>query len=389
MTSSRKYDKSSLSMQIAGLPKGKIFLMAHIKRTASMKAKGSPLDSLNSLHELKCGRMGAIFEMNLNRWLVAPGATFAFCVFLSAEQAAKKPPPPGVATPGVQRPMESITPTAVFTVDGAPDWMAVTEDSVWVASSPKNVVVQLDVKANKVGRSVTVGKPCSGLAYGFGSIWSPSCSEHKLVRFSPTTGVIEATINLGPADSEGGITAGAGSVWMVTDKKGVLSRIDGKSNQVVKTIDVPAGSVACSFGGGAVWVSSPDQSVVARVDPKTNQVTDKIAVGKGPRFMTFGAGSAWTLNQGDGTISRIDAATRKVVNIEAGLPGEGGEIAYGEGAVWATLFGFPMTKVDTATNKVVKQWKGKGGDSIRAAHGSVWLTFLYDKKVWRIDAHHL
>lgn len=327
--------------------------------------------------------------MNSNSWLAMCFATCALCLLLGAEQAATGPAAPGVATPGVQRPMSSITPTAVFPVDGAPDWMAVTEDSVWVASSPKNAVVQLDSKTNKVGRSVTVGKPCSGLAYGFGSIWSPSCSEHKLVRFSPTTGAVEAVINAGPADSEGGIATGAGSVWMLTDKKGVLSRIDGKTNRVVKTIEVPAGSVACTFGGDAVWVSSPEQNVVARVDPKTNQVTDKIAVGKGPRFMTFGAGSAWTLNQRDGTISRIDAATRKVVNIEAGLPGEGGEIAYGEGAIWATLFGFPITKVDTATNKVVKQWKGKGGDSIRAAHGSVWLTFLSDKKVWRIDAHQL
>ncbi len=327
--------------------------------------------------------------MSLKRWLVGSGASCAWFLLLGAEQAARKPAATGVATPGVQRPMASITPTAVFTVDGTPDWMAVTEDSVWVASSPKNAVVQLDAKTNKVGRSATVGKPCSGLAYGFGSIWSPSCSEHKLVRFNPATGAIEATIDAAPADSEGGITTGAGSVWMVTDKKGVLSRIDGKTNQVVKTIEVPAGSVACTFGGDAVWVSSPDQDVVARVDPKTNQVTDKIAVGKAPRFMTFGAGSAWTLNQGDGTISRIDAVTRKAINIEAGLPGEGGEIAFGEGAIWATLFGFPITKVDTATNKVVKQWQGKGGDSIRAAHGSVWLTFLRDKKVWRIDARQL
>ena len=327
--------------------------------------------------------------MSFNRWLAGAGAACTLCLPINAEQMAKEPAAKGVTTPGVQRPMTSITPSAVFSVDGTPDWMAITEDSVWVASSPKNAVVQLDVKTNRVGRTVTVGKPCSGLAYGFGSIWSPSCSEHRLVRFNPASGAIEAMINAGPADSEGGITTGAGSVWIVTDAKGVLSRIDEKTNQVVKTIPVPPGSVACIFGADAVWVSSPDQSVVARVDPKTNQVTDTIAVGKTPRFMTFGAGSAWTLNQGDGTISRIDGTTRKVINLNAGLPGKGGEIAYGEDAVWATLFGFPITKVDTATNQVVKQWNGKGGDSIRAAHGSVWLTFLYEKKVWRIDAHQL
>ncbi len=327
--------------------------------------------------------------MSLRRCLVGFVAVGGLCVGFSAEQVTKKPVATGVSAPGVQRPMASIAPTAVFPVDGTPDWMALTEDSVWVTSSPKNVVVELDAKTNKVGKIVTVGKPCSGLAYGFGSIWSPSCSEHKLERFNPKTGTVEATISAGPADSEGGIATGAGSVWVVTDKKGVLSRIDPKTNQVVKTIDVPSGSVACAFGGDAVWVSSPEQGVVARVDAKTNQVSDKIAVGRGPRFITFGAGSAWTLNQRDGTISRIDAATRRVTNIDAGLPGDGGEIAYGEGAIWATLFGFPITKVDTETNKVVKQWKGKGGDSIRAGHGSVWLTFLSEKKVWRIDAPQL
>ena len=327
--------------------------------------------------------------MGLKKWLVGSSAACALCVFLGAEDAPKKPAATGVSTPGVRRSMASVTPTAVFVVDGAPDWMAVTEGSVWVASSPKNAVVQLDAATNKVGHSVAVGKPCSGLAYGFGSVWSPSCSEHRLVRFNAVTGATEATIEAGPADSEGGITTGAGSVWMVTDKNGVLTRIDGITNQVVKTIEVPAGSVACTFGGDAVWVSSPSLNVVARVDPKKNLVTDKIAVGKGPRFLTFGAGSAWTLNQGDGTISRIDAATRKAINIEAGLPGEGGEIAYGEGSIWATLFGFPITKVDPATNRVVKQLQGNGGDSIRAAHGSVWLTFLRDKKVWRIDVKQL
>jgi len=126
--------------------------------------------------------------------------------------------------------------------------------------------------------------------------------------------------------------------------------------------------------------------MLTRVDAKTNKVTDSIETGPGPRFATFGAGAVWTLNQGDGTISRVDVKTRKVVaNIEVGVPGGGGEIAFGLGHVWATVFQIPISEIDPATNTVVRQWTGAGGDSIRAGHGSIWLSNLREKNVWRID----
>src|SRR6185436_1221007 len=101
------------------------------------------------------------------------------------------------------------------------------------------------------------------------------------------------------------------------------------------------------YGDGALWISSPDKSVVTRVDAKTNQVTATIEVGPKPRFLTFGAGSVWTLNQGDGTVSRVDAKTNKVVaTIELGAPGGGGELAFGLGRVWATVFEIPISEID-------------------------------------------
>ncbi len=282
--------------------------------------------------------------------------------------------------------MASIKPLATFEVPGAPDWMAVTDDSVWVTSSPKNTVTQLDGKNNTVGHVVTVAKPCSGLVFAFGSIWSPSCGENALLRFNARSGVIEAKIAAGPAESEGGIAAGDGSVWMLIPDSSILARIDPTTNSIQKRIAVPGGSVACTFGSGAIWVTSPAKSVVARVDPATNAVTGEIRTGANPRFLTFGAGAVWTLNQGDGTISRIDAAARKLVlNIEAGLQGEGGEIAFGGGSLWMTLIGFPITQIDPSTNRVMRQWSGPGGDSIRFGLGSLWLTDYKGGKVWRID----
>jgi virginiamycin B lyase len=306
----------------------------------------------------------------------------------SDKKRPKDPPRPGVSTPGVKRELSNISPVAVFDAEsGAPDWQVLTDDAVWVANGPRNAIHRLDVNTNKIAATITVGKrPCSGLAAGFGSIWVPSCGDKTISRVDIQTNSVIATVPAGPAESEGGIAASEDAVWLVTDPQGKLSRIDPKTNSVLATIDVPAGSAVVLYGDGAVWVTTPAKKMLTRVDAKTNKVTDSIPVGPGPRFETFGAGAVWTLNQGDGTISRVDTKTRKVIaTIEVGIPGRGGEIAFGLGHIWATVFQIPISEIDPGTNKVVRQWVGDGGDSIRAGHGSVWLSNLRAHNIWRID----
>jgi streptogramin lyase len=307
------------------------------------------------------------------------------------KERPKRPPRPGVSTPGVKREISTITPTAVFPVAGTPDWQVITDDAVWVSNGPKNTIHRLDPDTNTVVAAVEAGKrPCSGLAAGFGSIWVPVCGDKGLARIDARTNQVVTTIALAPANSEGGIVASPDAIWMLTDIKGTLSRIDPKTNKVAAEIAVAPGSVACVYGGGSIWVSSPEKNVVTRVDAKTNVVLDTIAVGPGPRFLTWGAGSLWTLNQGDGTISRVNGESGKLIaNIEAGIPGTGGELAFGYGYVWATVFQIPLTKIDPANNQVVKQWTGPGGDSVRLGHGSLWLSNLREQNVWRIDLKQL
>ena len=313
----------------------------------------------------------------------------ALCVALPALCAAQDndgfPKKTGSLEPGVQHPMTELTPDAEFPVSGHPDWLGVTDDAVWVASSNVNHVVRLDAKTNKPDIIVTIQKPCSGLTVSFGSLWIPSCGSHNLVRADAKTGAIQATIAASPADSEGGIAAGAGSVWLVTSASSELDRIDAATNKVIARIALPKGSFNPIFAGDSAWVASNDGNSLVRVDPATNKVAGSTPIGPKPRFLAAGEGSVWVLNQGDGTVSRVDDTTGKLLaTIPAGIPGLGGEIAYGGGYVWATVFGYPITRIDPATNKVIRQWTGQGGDSIRYAHGSVWLTFLMGAKVWRL-----
>ncbi len=316
------------------------------------------------------------------------------------DKKGKRPPPPGVSTPGVKKEMTGLMPAAVFPLPGTPDWQAVTEDAVWVSNGPKNTIHRLDIKTNQVAATIEVGKrPCSGLAAGFGSVWVPLCGDRpnvengakpSLARVDIATNAVVATIPVAIANSEGGLTTSPDAVWMVSDAKSTLSRIDPKTNKVAAEVIVAPGSVSCIYADGAIWVASPEKGVFTRVDAKSNEVTDTIPIGPRPRFLTAGAGSVWSLNQGDGTISRVDTKTRKLVaTVEAGIPGNGGELAFGEGYVWATLFQMPITKIDPRTNTVVRQFAGPGGDSIRAAHGSVWLSNLREQNLWRIDLKQL
>jgi virginiamycin B lyase len=290
-----------------------------------------------------------------------------------------------VQASNVQHQMAELAPIATFVVEGRPDWMAVTDDAVWVASSNVNHVVRLDAKINLPEKVVTVAEPCSGLAFGFGSLWIPSCGDHSVVRVDAQMGTLQAKVAASPSDDEGGIAVGAGSVWIVTSKDGVLARIDPATNTVKASIRIPAGSFNPAFANGFLWITSNAGNTLVRVDPATNRVVSETPVGPKPRFLTVGGGSIWVLNQGDGTIARVDASTgKRTALIAARIPGEGGEITFGGGAVWATVIGNPITRIDPKTNKVVGQWHGEGGDSIRVGHGSLWLTDLKGAKVWRL-----
>jgi streptogramin lyase len=281
--------------------------------------------------------------------------------------------------------MADLVPEATFAVEGRPDWMAVTENAVWVASLNANHVVRLDTRNNQPSTIVTVAEPCSGLAVGFGSLWIPSCGGHTLVRVDAQTGAPQATIKAGPAEDEGGIAVGAGSVWIVTSKDGDFARIDPGTNTVTAHVHLPAGSFNPIFANGSIWVSSNTRGTLVRVDLATDKVVSETPVGPMPRFLTSGGGSIWVLNQGDGNIARVNASTgKRTALIAAGIPGDGGEITFGAGAVWASVFDYPITRIDPATNTVTGQWHGIGGDSIRVGHGSLWLTNLTGAKVWRL-----
>jgi len=318
--------------------------------------------------------------MKIHRLLYFVATTLLAAILIGAAHAGA----PDLKS--VQHPMSQLHAIAKFSIPGSPDWVAIG-DSVWISNNPKNNISQLDATTNQIGAVIAVAKtPCSGLAIAFGSVWVPICSDGSVQRVDAKSRTIVASIPSGVANTEGGIAAGEGSIWMPSDAAGVLSRIDPATNKVVSKISIPAGSFTAIFDGGSVWITSTKNNLLTRVDAKTEKVVAKIPIGPAPRFLAAGLGSIWTLNQDDGSVSRIDPASNKVsATIAVGVPGPGGDIAVGEGAVWVTANGKPLSKIDAATNRVVTQYVGKGGDALRVGLGSLWLSNHEFHEVWRID----
>jgi virginiamycin B lyase len=295
-----------------------------------------------------------------------------------------------IARPGVnefQVPFTSIKPEAIFKIGEDADWVQITDDAVWVASSKPASVHRIDPKTNKEVAIVPVpGDPCAGLAFGFGSLWVPLCAkqeraeqsrgkQNSIVRVDPRTNRISATIPIGPAGEEGGIAASNDSIWIVTDSAGTLVRIDPVTNRARQKLSIAPGSYNPLFSESMIWITGGSADILTAVDASSGAVLATIRVGPKPRFLAAGGGSIWTLNQGDGTVTRVDAQSRKVTaTVIVGIPGPGGDIAFGAGSIWTSVFGVPLTAIDGKTDKVLRQWVGPGGDALRFGHDSLWLT---------------
>jgi virginiamycin B lyase len=287
-----------------------------------------------------------------------------------------------------RRSISELHRTAVIHLGKTADWVSITPDAVWVGSTGPFAVHRIDPKTNKRVATVKLpGEPCAGLTTGFGSLWIPLCGRTQmLAKVDLESNKLLNVFKIGPVAAEGGVTASPGSVWLVIDKDGSLARIDPDTGTVRQITHIPAGSYNPFYNDGEVWVTRADGSEVTSIDASTGTVLATVPTGPGPRFLTAGAGAIWALNQGDGSVTRINTSTKQVTNTTAlRIPGKGGDISFGGGMIWATVWKVPLSLVDGATAALLCQWIGPGGDSLGIGHGAIWLTDYHAGTISRIE----
>ena len=293
-------------------------------------------------------------------------------------------PKAGIKTPGVQIPFGNLKAEAEFETPAKPDWV-VFSTSAYVPAADS--IEKIDPKTNKKADPITgIAKPCGGMVSAFGSLWAPSCGNSSLVRIDPKTFKVTKTIATGTSSARGSIAASSDSIWMLTDDKVTLSRIDPDQNAVVGEIRVPAGCRGLTFGETALWLACPAQNKILKINPATNLVDKSIEVSAEPIAIADAAGSIWVLCRKEGKIDRIDPKTDKVTKtIELNVPGAEGQLAFGENFLWVTQTGFPLTRIDTKSETVLQQFSGDAGGAIAVSTGAIWLSNIKAGTLWRID----
>jgi YVTN family beta-propeller protein len=322
---------------------------------------------------------------------------------IASAQSTKPEVTPPPAAPPITLLLTSLVPDATIELGGDRHF-AVTPDGVWVSNRAAGTVTRIDPKTNTPEKPLAIGKePCHSLVQAFKSLWTALCSSGSLMRLDLPSATpapakdkpIEST----PAKAEksplteiktgirgaGPLVSATGSIWMITDAAGSLVRLDPDTNAVVAEVTVPSGATSLAVSGDALWIVSTARAQVSRVNGYSNVVEETVKVGPAPIAVAAGEGSIWTLNGGDGSVSRIDPKTNKVTDtIKVGATGTIGTILAGEGSVWVSVPGFPLSRIDPRTNRLAQQFTGPGGGVLAIGLKSLWLAAT-PTHVWRID----
>ena len=265
----------------------------------------------------------------------------------------------------------------VIPVPGSADFIAIDGDTIWVTNHGR--VEHWSRTRGKLAE-VAITRPCGAMVIASGSLWVIDCAGKTLNRIDLRTATLAATIPTGipKLDKyELQLAAGAGSIWIASDEKGVVSRVDPATNRVAATVTVDPDTSYLAYGFGAVWAISLPGQTIQRIDPATNTVTKKTTLGKAPGFLAAGEGAVWVQEQGDGTLARIDPHSGEVTGrVAVGANLKYGDIDTGGGKVWLrTTDDQTFAVIDPKAMTVrARLGKAEGSGALRYTRKGVWTS---------------
>lgn len=263
----------------------------------------------------------------------------------------------------------------VIDVPGFADFLVVDGKSVWATNDGR---VERWSRQGKIA-GVEMSKPCGAMAIFRHDLWVADCKEGALVRIDTRHARKTATIVTGIANPKGelNVVAGARSIWVASDPKGIISRVDPATNQVIASIATNPGSHYLAFGHGSLWAVSSETRSIQRIDPANNSVVKTTALGKEPGFLAAGAGAVWVQEQGDGTVARIDPRSGELTGrVKVGTVLKYGDIDTGGGKVWLrTTEDQTLVAIDPRSMTVsARVGKAEGSGALRFTRSGLWTS---------------
>jgi virginiamycin B lyase len=235
-------------------------------------------------------------------------------------------------------------------------------------------------------------------AVGGGAVWVPLTASGELARVDPATGsVMSKTHVAAAAPADGGFldsaTATDGAVWSASDEAGTIARVDAASGAQTQSIAAGSRPGGLAVGGGAVWAFGFQGSGVTRVDASTGASSTLQVEGASAAGIAYGGGALWVLSLGPTRMLEVDPASGAVLQtfpLDAPFTPsyavvDAWWLAYGDGAVWATLPNDgAVARLDLATHAVRYAHVPYGRPfGVAVGGGSAWVAT--DHGVVRFD----
>jgi streptogramin lyase len=212
------------------------------------------------------------------------------------------------------------------------------------------VAVSLAYPQLAADRPIAVGAGAGVPTAGGGAVWVPLTVSGDLARVDEASGSLTGKTHVGAAaPADGGFldsaAAANGSVWSASDEGGTIARVDAASGTETQTLGAGSRPGGLAIGGGAVWAFGFQGSTVTRVDLSTGASSTLQIDGASAAGIAYGGGALWVLSLAPAQILEADPASGAVLAtfpLDAPFAPsysvvEAWWLAYGDGAVWATL----------------------------------------------------
>jgi YVTN family beta-propeller protein len=238
-----------------------------------------------------------------------------------------------------------------------PASIAVGPESVWVGDRRGRRAIRIDPASNQIVDTIDLPGRVQNIAVDEAAVWAaldgvclPCDEPYAIVRISPTTGRVEATVPLGfGAAAPGtamGLAIGEGET-MATIEHGSMAFMDRSDGTLIELLDLHHSIADVAWMDGVAWVAlfGTPGSVVG-VDVAARQTGTPIPGGGGtwefgigtPMHIAAGSEGIWVTDGANGTASHV-LPDSGITDAPIALGTTPTGIAVGLGFVWVCIDG--------------------------------------------------
>lgn len=293
----------------------------------------------------------------------------------------------------------SVAPSVLLTATVLAEWqmnhpadLAFGFDAVWIPSLRTNSTMRIDPATNQLVTEIKgTGFRAKRALVTADRVWVTGQSNDT-VAIDPQTN----TVGVAVPGMHTGLAYGFGSIWTTSNNDG-LDRVDPATGEIITSIPLGDGVIDCwnevYIADAAVWVDHCDEGELIKVDPTTNRIVTKlsneqlISAAKAQATIPTGKGTDFVWRVVAGGLLRTDPTTGAGLTFLPLRREQSGDawVTVTDDAVWLSGDG-QINRVNVATNQIEATYLTYPGiTKVGIGFGSVWVIYEFDDRVQRLD----